>query len=197
MMVTKTEALEECLAVLRQEHDLQAGSADEQRAATRLGAIQKARTALAQPAGPDVRGDLEKDADDLALILKRVIEHARAVHEDECEYIRKCHGTPSGEPSTDILAAEAALAEYHSRREARTALSAPDGWRGGAPPTDGRIYEALCKTVMKWKPYKKGAPPDLRELGGRWQESNGFGGFDNTDAVPVFHRPIQPPKGGE
>lgn len=78
--------------------------------------------------------------------------------------------------------------------QGRSALQSGECWRDGSPPADGKMYEVLCPSVMKWTPYKAGAPGTLKRKGGRWQESNGYGGFDNTDSVPVFHRPVTPPK---
>lgn len=96
-------------------------------------------------------------------------------------------GTSHPNPFNDISVFNAAL---DNARAALAAWREHGGWREGMPPQDGRIYEVLHQTVMKWKPYSAKAPAIQRRKGGRWQESNGYGGFTNTDAVPVFYRPL-------
>jgi len=55
-------------------------------------------------------------------------------------------------------------------------------------PRDGTPFYATFEMPMRWKEYK----PAARRQGypaGRWQTMNGYGGWENTDLVPINWRP--------
>lgn len=47
------------------------------------------------------------------------------------------------------------------------------------PPKDGQIVFIRVIKPIKWTAYKPGAPASLLKKGGRWQQLNEYGGWEN------------------
>lgn len=48
----------------------------------------------------------------------------------------------------------------------------------------GKIFYSSSGRILKWKKYKKNAPPEYVFLVGRWQEMNEYCGWNNCGYNP-------------
>jgi len=53
----------------------------------------------------------------------------------------------------------------------------------------GEPFFQACTRLIRWKAYKPGAPKNLIAKGGRWQEANEHGGWDNCEFDPENYKP--------
>lgn len=89
------------------------------------------------------------------------------------------------------------LVDVHHYREAvevplddLRALLSLDKSVGGEAPKDGSIFYAVVRIPMKWKPYKPTSQQAKQGIKGRWVESNGFGGWNNSQYQPDQWQPL-------
>lgn len=95
-----------------------------------------------------------------------------------------CWGPPS--------APHQLVSQYHETWRTRSTSSAERGmreaWRTDIEnaPKDGTPFLAMWPHTVRWKAYRPGSPQLAKGIAGRWQKSNGYGGWDNCDEPHSF-----------
>tara|TARA_R110002126_G_scaffold222978_1_gene368051 strand:+ start:164 stop:364 length:201 start_codon:yes stop_codon:yes gene_type:complete len=60
---------------------------------------------------------------------------------------------------------------------------------------DGSAQTVYMQVLVKWTAYKPGSTKSLLKKGGRWQQANEYGGWDNCDFDPeALTSPTRPEK---
>lgn len=110
----------------------------------------------------------------------------------ECFTVKDNHTTKCSEQLESLweLRETIRAALSHQSIPPGHALVPIEEWQGmNTLPMDGTEFYARVETPMRYKLYKPNSNEAKSGIKGRWQEMNQYGGWDNTDVVPVEWRP--------